>query len=68
MEKLQIKKSLEKTKASLIFALIFLILSMPTMIKVLSRSAAISAITICLIAIAVLYRRIVRLSRKINSI
>ena len=68
MDKLQIKKSLEKTKASLVFAAVFLILSIPTLIKVLPQTAAFSAVSACLVIIAFIYKRILRLNRKISSI
>ena len=68
MEKLQIKKSLEKTKANLSFAIIFCALSIPTLIKALPQSWALPSVIMCLVTIALLYKRILRLKNKINSI
>lgn len=68
MEKIEIKKSIERTKAIIIFTIIFLFLLMPSFIIKFSDKKEIILLSLTSMIILVLYRRVRRLNYKLNSL
>lgn len=68
MEKIEFKKSLEKTQASLIFVLIIIILMIPTLIKSIPNTQAKISIFFILTLSALIFAKILSLKNKIKSI
>lgn len=68
MEKLEIKKSIERTKAIIIFIIIFLFLLIPSFVIKLSDKKEIILLSLIFMIILALYRRVRRLNYKLNSL
>ena len=68
MEKLEIKKSIERTKAILICSIIFLILLVPTFIFKLTEIKKIFFLTLTSFVIMALYKRVRWLNFKLKSL
>ena len=68
MEKHETIKTLEKTKAKIIFAMILLTLSMPTLLMRGSEKKVVLVLLLIPLVVGLLYKRIRRLNFKIDSI
>lgn len=68
MEKHETLKKLEKTKAIIIFAMILLLLSMPSLFMRGSDKKVVLLLLFIPLVVALLYKRICRLNYKIETI
>ena len=68
MEKHETIKKLEKTKAKIIFAIILLVLSMPTLLMRGPEKKVVLLLLLVPTVVGLLYKRIRRLNYKIESI
>lgn len=68
MEKLEIKKSLERTKSLIIFSMVVLFLLIPSFLLKFSDKKEIVILTLTAFTIVILYKRIRRLNQKLNSL
>jgi phosphatidylglycerophosphate synthase len=68
MEKHETLKKLEKTKAKIIFAMILLLLSLPSLVMRGSDKKVVLLLLFIPLVVALLYKRICRLNYKIESI
>ena len=68
MEKHETIKTLEKTKAKIIFAIIVLVLLLPTLISRTSNNKLLAVMLALPLLVVLLYKRLRRLNYKINTI
>lgn len=68
MEKLELKKSIEKTKATIIFLMVLLILSIPSFLIKFSDKTDIVMLALISTVIFLLYKRVCRLNFKLTSL
>ncbi|MBY0553428.1 hypothetical protein K2P97_02795 [bacterium] len=68
MEKIEARKSIERNKAILTFAMIFLFSLIPSFILKFSDRKEYVSVALVAIALALLYKRIRRLNYKLTSI
>lgn len=68
MEQLQIKKRLERTKAMLMFCMVFMVLSIPFCMKVFPKNSLLVILGVNALVFTLSLKRLNRLNYKIHSL
>ncbi len=66
MEKLEIKKSIERSKAMVIALMVFLVLLTPSIIHSLTVKKIATVLTLIVLLVSALYKRVRRLNYKLS--